>query len=108
MLKDRVRHNNVCQDVTILNQIDLIKCKVVVHDEYFVDRLAHDNIVITAHLAICGLLHDAVRLVAGRGSQAEFKTAVGIGLAKWATLMATWDIFALVLLIQHFDYLSAR
>ena len=108
VLEDRVGHHDVSQNIAILYQIYLIKCKMVVHDEYFVDSLVHYNISVSTHLVIRGSHDDAIWLMAGRGSQAQLKMAVGVGLAKWATLVATGDVFALVLLIQHLHYLSAR
>ena len=46
MFEDRVRHNNVCENITIFNEINLVKCKVVINDENLVNLLVDYVIII--------------------------------------------------------------
>ena len=97
MLEDRVRHHDVGQDIAILYQVDLIECKVVINDKYFIDGLGNRSNV-PAHLVVS--CHDTVwLLVTGCGTQFQLESAVGVRLAQGAGPKAAWHVLSLILLV---------
>ena len=97
MLEDRVRHHDVGQDIAILYQVDLVECKVVVNDKYFIDGLGYCS-NIPAHLVVS--CHDPVGLLmTGCGAQFQLESAVGIRFAQRTGPKAAWHVLPLVLLV---------
>ena len=97
MFEDRVRHHDVGQDIAILYQVDLIECKVVVNDKYFIDGLGNCS-NIPAHLVVS--CHDSVGLlVTGCGAQFQLESAVGVRLAQGTGPKAARHVLSLILLV---------
>jgi len=90
MFKDGVRDNHICQNITILNYVKLVECKMVIYDKDFVDRLAWLNIIIS----VIDTGHDSIGLRCGLDpSQFQLETAMGIGFTHRTGLDAAWDVF---------------
>lgn len=61
MLEYGVRNDYIRQNITILNYIELVECKMVIYDKDFVDNPARLNIIV----GVIDTGHDSIGLRCG-------------------------------------------
>ena len=106
MFEDGVRHDDVGENVAIFNQVDLVQCKMVINDEYFIDGFDL-GLHVSTHLII-NVNRGGCRLATCGRAEFELEATVRVGFAEGAALEPTRHVLSLVLLVEHLDNFPAR